>query len=88
MNEWNKYTFSDLKLRYQTFEAEEEPKVIELHGGKVNILNWILIQTKSIAEVIQFSNRFTTRITGLRKIPSGETEFYHSKSIHYRNIYT
>lgn len=41
MNEWNKYTFSDLKLRYQTFEAEEEPKVIELHGGKVNILNWI-----------------------------------------------
>lgn len=33
------YIFSDLKHRYQNYEVDEEPRIIELHGDTVNILN-------------------------------------------------
>lgn len=33
-------TFSDLKLRYQNYEADDEPRIIELHGDSVKIFQF------------------------------------------------
>lgn len=81
----NLLIFSDFKLRYQNYEVDAEPRIIELHGDRVNILKFLNFTSR-----ISKSNdlhRFTTNIIGLKKIREDETHIYRLRSIHYNNTY-